>query len=93
MAVLRGDLPLLCPGADPPPFTVEDWEKALAEVSAKYDSNSVRKRDEQLGDYVKKHSSRLGFATNGTVNRRLFSQDVLARVTAAEANLEQTGEL
>jgi SpoVK/Ycf46/Vps4 family AAA+-type ATPase len=68
-------------------FDVVDWEKAFAEVSSKYDSESVRKRDEQLRKFVKKHGERLGFVKNEAAEGRIFSQDVFARIVAAEARI------
>jgi hypothetical protein len=67
-------------------FTVEDWEKAFAEVSAKYDSGDVKRRDEELSRFVKKHSQRsYGFAVGNAVMQRIFSKEVFARVVAVEA--------
>lgn len=71
-------------------FDVTDWEKAYDEVSSKYDDADTRKRDEELRKFVKKHSHQAtGFSTNETSHRRIFSQEVFARVVAAEAKLEQ----
>lgn len=71
-------------------FSVEDWERAFAEVSSKYDSENVKKRDEELQRFVKKHAQRItGFVANEAPQRRIFSQAVITRIVAAEARLEQ----
>jgi AAA+ superfamily predicted ATPase len=73
-------------------FEITDWERAFVEVSSKYDSQTVRKRDQELLGFVKKHTHQgVGFA-NETSQKRVFSQDVIARVVAAEATLEQTSQ-
>jgi AAA+ superfamily predicted ATPase len=69
-------------------FDVADWEKAFAEVSSKYDNESVRKRDEELRNFVKKHKQQLlGFNTKETSQTGIFSQDVFKRIVAAEAKI------
>ncbi len=71
-------------------FDPEDWEKAYAEASSKYDGQSVRKRDEVLRKFVKKHTKQFkGFSTSETDRGRIFSIDFLERVVAAKAKLEQ----
>lgn len=75
-------------------FKVEDWEKAFAEVDAKYDSRGVADRDNELAKFVKKHSAQIsGFAsTESSDSRRVFSKSVLQRVVAAQAALKQEDE-
>jgi hypothetical protein len=70
-------------------FEVEDWEKALDEVSQKYDSRSVREYDERLQKFVKKHSTGAKFFSVETDKKRFFSPEIVSRVLAAEAHLEQ----
>lgn len=70
-------------------FEVKDWERAFTEVAAKYDSKSVEQRDDELGKFVKKHSSmQTGFAPDvesDTHSRQIFSQHVFASIAAIEA--------
>ena len=68
-------------------FEVEDWEKAYNEVALKYDSDGMKKRDDELSKFVKKHGGVLGFAKM-TEQKRIFSSDFFARVVAAQAKLE-----
>jgi|GEM_PF-2872080 len=71
-------------------ISLEDWERAYAEVSAKYDSEEVKKRDIELGNFVKKHSSSdVGFRRTETKIRRIFSPEVVGKVVAAETELGQ----
>ena len=70
-------------------FEVTDWEKAFDEVSSKYDSEGVKKRDEDLRGFVKKRAVGLGFRAIETGQIKGFSRDVIARVVAAQARLEQ----
>jgi hypothetical protein len=71
-------------------FTVDDWERAFAEVNAKYDSKSVSQRDEELGKFVKKHSqTRIGFNNGGAAPKRIFSDDVFVKVDQAETKLQK----
>lgn len=68
-------------------FEVEDWDMALEEVSAKYDSEIVKKRDEELGKFVRKHMQQpVGFVTNATAQRKIFPLEVYERVAAARAD-------
>jgi len=72
-------------------FTSDDWEQAFAEVDAKYDSKSVKQRDEELAGFVQKHSTQtVGFIPDGSVVRRVFSKDFFSRVAAAEARSKQS---
>lgn len=66
-------------------FSIEDWEKAFAEVSAKYDSGGVKERDQVLGLFVKKHSLRgVGFTQEtAEERRRIFSAAVYGNLAAA----------
>jgi ATP-dependent 26S proteasome regulatory subunit len=76
-------------------FVVADWEKAFAEVASKYDSEDVRKRDEQLRQFVKKHTQRPpGFASHEADRQRIFTPSVVSRIVAAEVKLRNpsTGE-
>lgn len=73
-------------------FRVEDWEMAFAEVSAKYDSESVKRRDEELAKFVKKHVQQMvGFNAPEAAPQSIFSPEVFRRVkvAAAQARLEQ----
>lgn len=72
-------------------FEVEDWEKALGEVSAKYDSKTVAERDKELARFVKKRMMQhSGFTnTDSAAPRRIFSSNVFERVVAAQAKLKQ----
>jgi hypothetical protein len=75
-------------------FSVEDWDKALGEVAAKYDSKSVKERDEALAKFVQKQASRVtGFVAGNTLPKRIFSHEVFERVTAARAKTEPGTEL
>jgi SpoVK/Ycf46/Vps4 family AAA+-type ATPase len=66
-------------------FTVEDWDKSFAEVDAKYDKEAIRKRDEELKEFVKKHTKDLmGYPTKLTNGGRIFSQEVYSRVASLE---------
>jgi hypothetical protein len=63
-------------------------------VAAKYDSEDVKKRDEVLRKFVKRHQQQsVGYATNGGVRRRIFSSEVFDRVLAAETDLESSAAL
>jgi transitional endoplasmic reticulum ATPase len=74
-------------------FTVEDWEQAFAEVSTKYDSDKVKAYDERLARFVRKHKNlNIGFANGETNRRRIFADNVFARVVKLEENLEQQGD-
>lgn len=43
-------------------FTKDDYRKAFADVSVLYDKEAVRRRDEQLRDFVNKlNSGKIGF--------------------------------
>jgi ATP-dependent 26S proteasome regulatory subunit len=69
-------------------FTLEDWDRALAEVSAKYDSKGVEDRDKELARFVQKHTmQRAGFTTENTSVGRLFSNGAYEKVVAARALL------
>src|SRR5258708_971674 len=69
-------------------FTVEDWERAFAEVSSKYDSEGVKRRDEQLLSFVIKQTRRpYGLVASAAGQTRIFSPAVFAKVVAAETNL------
>jgi SpoVK/Ycf46/Vps4 family AAA+-type ATPase len=37
-------------------FTVEDWDKAIREISARYDKKNLKSRDQELKRFVDKHS-------------------------------------
>ncbi len=69
-------------------YDVSDWEMAFTEVAEKYDSEVVKKRDEELGKFVKKHSKQMGFGPGETHRRRVFGQTIFAKIAAAEAKLE-----
>ena len=65
-------------------FSLDDWDRAFAEVSSKYDSESVKKRDLDLKKFVKKHSGQaIGMTANITDQRRVFPQAIHERVAAA----------
>jgi len=68
-------------------FTVEDWDKALVEVSAKYDSKSVRDKDKEIAQFVKKHRMYQPGFTPSDEDRTtsILSSEVLARVAAARS--------
>ncbi len=69
-------------------FNLEDWDKALAEVSTKYDSTGVKKRDDELAKFVKKHMMQLtGFVADSTSQTRVFSADAYRKIAAAQAML------
>lgn len=66
-------------------FSVEDWERALTEVSSKYDSRSVDNRDKELKQFVKKHTLRTsGFTVEDATERpqRIFSEELYREVAA-----------
>jgi hypothetical protein len=69
-------------------FTVEDWEGAFAEVASKYDHQSVRKRDEELKKFVKKHGQRTGFTAPDNGRGGIFTPDIMDRVIAAAAEVK-----
>jgi hypothetical protein len=74
-------------------FDIDDWERAFTEVSAKYDSESVKNRDEELSKFVKKHmQSTVGYVTHDSVQRTIFTPSVVERLVAAQAKLEQIVE-
>ncbi len=69
-------------------FTVEDWEKALIEVSSAYDSEAVRKRDEELKEFVQKHmKTTVGFSV-GPIHPKKFSPEVFKKVAEIEMKLK-----
>jgi AAA+ superfamily predicted ATPase len=73
-------------------FEVEDWERAFAEVSSKYDSDDIERKDQRMAAFVKKHSkARVGFGSEitGITPKRIFSNEVHDKVAAAKAKLEQ----
>lgn len=70
-------------------FDVSDWEMAFAEVAEKYDRESVKRRDEEPRQFVKKYSPRrVGFASGERHRGRIFPEEVFARLVAAETKLE-----
>lgn len=74
-------------------FEIEDWEKAFAEVSEKYNSASVSVRDKQLEQFVKKHKrGKIGFSAGGVALNRIFADEVFNKVKTAKAKLEQNKE-
>jgi hypothetical protein len=71
-------------------FTIEDWEKAFVEVSAKYDSKKVKDYDQRLERFVRKQKDlRIGFANGETSHSRIFSNKLFEQVVAAEVKLQK----
>lgn len=77
-------------------FEVEDWDKALIEVAAKYDNKTVERRDQELAEFVRKQSrqtSGFGSSSDSGYNPQgLISQDTYKRVATANAHLQESGQ-
>jgi len=70
-------------------LSVDDWDKALSEVAAKYDSKEVIRRDEELALFVKHHSKLpTGFASDNSSYGRTISQAVYDQVAALENGID-----
>jgi SpoVK/Ycf46/Vps4 family AAA+-type ATPase len=70
-------------------FSVDDWEKAFAEVAAKSKIDKIKNHDEELRKFVTSQAKKgLGFVENVTGPRRIFRREVFDRVLAAELKLE-----
>lgn len=69
-------------------FSLEDWKKAFAQVSSEYDREGIRKRDDQLREFVNKHKrGTVGLVQQDNKNG-MFSQEILDQVAAMEAELK-----
>jgi SpoVK/Ycf46/Vps4 family AAA+-type ATPase len=54
-------------------FDISDWQQALNEVDAKYDSKKMIARDRWLADFVSKNTrSDVGFNSNHGITRKIF---------------------
>lgn len=42
-------------------FSLDDWERALKEVTARYDKNTTTKRDNEIREFAQKHYQPMGF--------------------------------
>jgi ATP-dependent 26S proteasome regulatory subunit len=71
-------------------FTLEDWDKALREVSKKYNSKEIKRRNDELSKFViKQMEQNTGFSPDNMGPSRIFADDVYARVEAAQAELKK----
>lgn len=71
-------------------FTVEDWAKAVSQVSKGYDKEATLKRDKEIQAFVEHNRGNLGFKT---VNADLFDptwQEVGERIAAIRSRQEPT---
>ncbi len=69
-------------------FSLADWEKAYTEVAAKYDSRSVKDRDQALKGFVVQCSSQnMGFGQGSVGQRSIFPDALSKEIVAAQARL------
>lgn len=68
-------------------FTVEDWAQALEEVNRKYNKQAVRRRDEELKEFVRRHQHKFGISSQPTDGRLSTSLRVtLEQIAATRLN-------
>ena len=73
-------------------FDVEDWERAFAEVSSKYDSAATGRDNKKMEQFVKKYShSDLGFKSNidSTPYKRIFSNELHDKMATIKAESQR----
>lgn len=64
-------------------FAPEDWERALAEVSSRYNKDEVKKRDKTLQQFVNRYRrNAVGFDKGGFNSGSVFSKEVYERFAA-----------
>lgn len=75
--------------------TVEDWERAFAEVDRKYDKQAVKKRDDELREFSERHyKSKAGFQisnANETNPNRLL-RDKVHQIAATLGQSQEPSE-
>lgn len=66
-------------------FTASDWERALIDVSLRYDKDGVKAHDKRIREYLRHAKDQIGFTKQGGGAGTVFSHEVHSQIAALYA--------